>query len=118
MRPIVRGAFHGWTLRVSVALTFSAFLGVQASAWERSSTTFHDLASQPAPLGSYLRRTLREHFPVWWSSVSALHANEYSLPEMNECDKGTIIQKPHTGFDAKILRREPNRIVIARRPSR
>ena len=104
MGPIVRGATNGWMLRFPFALSFATFLGVQASAWERPSQAFHDLVSQPAPHGSYLRRTLREHFPVWWSSVSSsLHTSGYSLPEMNEYDKATTIQKSHTQFDSQIL---------------
>jgi len=92
MGPIVKSATHGWMLRLPVALTIATFLGVQASAWERPNKAFHDLVSQPAPHGSYLRKSMREHFPVWWSQVSAnLHANGYSLPEMNEYDKSTTI---------------------------
>merc|ERR1712086_513116 len=75
-----------------------------AAAWERPSTAFHELVSQPAPHGSYLRRTVREHFPVWWAQVSAdLHADGYSLPEMNEYDKSTTIQRSHTQFDSQVL---------------
>ena len=57
--------------------------------------------SQPAPHGSYLRKSIAHHFPVWWSDVSKnLHENGYSLPEMNEYDKRTTIQETHTHFDA------------------
>ena len=97
MGPVVRGTAHGWMLRFPPALCFATFLGVQASSWERPNKTFHDLISQPAPHGSYLRKSLREHFPVWWHDVSAnLHQSGYSLPEMNEYDKATTIQKTHT----------------------
>jgi len=103
MGPIVKSATHGWYLRLPVALTFATFLGVQASAWERPSKAFHDLMAQPAPHGSYLRRTVKEHFPVWWNSVSSnLHSNGYSLPEMNEYDKSTMIQNNHTAFNNKL----------------
>ena len=102
--PIVKGPHVGWMLRLPFALTFATFLGVQASAWERKNKTFHELISQPAPHGSYLRRTCKEHFPVWWANVSAdLHQSGYSLPEMNEYDKATELQKSHTQFDAQIL---------------
>ena len=75
MGPIIKSATHGWYLRLPVALSFATFLGVQASSWERPSQSFHDLMCQPAPHGSYLRRSIKEHFPVWWNSVSAnLHA--------------------------------------------
>ena len=91
-------------LRLPVALSIATFLGVQASTWERPSSTFHDLVCQPAPHGSYVRKTMKEHFPVWWNTVSAnLHANGYSLPEMNEYDKATQIQNTHTAFDATIM---------------
>ena len=103
MGPVVRGHAHGWKLRLPFALTIATFLGVQAASWERSNKCFHEIISQPAPHGSYLRRSMREHFPVWWNSVSAdLHKSGYSLPEMNEYDKATTIQKSHTKFDALI----------------
>merc|ERR1711935_123299 len=102
--PIVRGPAIGWTQRLPVALTIATFLGVQAAAWERPSTAFHELVSQPAPHVSFLRRTVREHFPVWWAQVSAdLHADGYSLPEMNEYDTSTTIQRSHTQFDSQVL---------------
>ena len=104
MGPVVKSAAHGWMLRLAPAISIATFLGVQASAWARPSKTFHELVSQPAPHGSYLRKSLREHFPVWWNSVSAnLDANGYSLPEMNEYDKSTSIQNTHTEFDSKIM---------------
>lgn len=91
-------------MRIPAALTMGTFLGVQAQVWERPSQTFHELVSQPAPHGSYLRSSLREHFPVWWAKVSSdLHESGYSLPEMNEYDKSTDIQKSHTQFDDQIL---------------
>ena len=100
----IRGSAIGYVMRLPVALTIDTFLGVQAAAWERPSQTFHDLVSQPAPHGSYLRNTIREHFPVWWAQVSAdLHAAGYSLPEMNEYDKSTEIQRFANQFDDQIL---------------
>ena len=104
MGPIVKNMAHGMMLRLPVALTFASFLGVQASAWERPNKCFHDIVSQPAPHGSYMRKTLKEHFPVWWNEVSKdLHQAGYSLPEMNEYDKSTVIQKSHTVFDNMVL---------------
>ena len=100
MGPIVKSSLHGWMLRFPVAMTFATFLGVQASNWQRPSKTFHEIMSQPAPHGSYLRRSLKEHFPVWWNDVSGqLHTNGYSLPEMPQYDKSVEIQKTHTRFD-------------------
>ena len=56
--------------------------------------------SQPAPHGSYLRRTLKEHFPVWWYEVSnQLEENGYSLPEMAQYDKQTTMPNTHLKFD-------------------
>ena len=47
-----------------------------------------------------MRKSIKEHFPVWWDHLSKdLHANGYSLPEMNEYDKATLIQNTHTRFD-------------------
>ncbi len=92
MGPIVRSATHGWMLRLPPALCFATFLSVQGSAWERPSKQFHDLMAQPAPHGSYLRKSVKEHFPVWWNHVSAdLHSAGYTLPEMNEYDKAILI---------------------------
>lgn len=102
--PIVRGVGINYALRLPVALTIGTFMGVQAQTWERKSQTFHEIVSQPAPHGTYLRNTIKEHFPVWWASVSAdLHNAGYSLPEMNEYDKSTTIQRSHTQFDNRVL---------------
>ena len=100
MGPIVRSATHGWMLRFPVALSIATFLGVQGSNRRRPSRTFHEIVAQPAPHGSYLRRSIKEHFPVWWNDVSKeLSDNGYSLPEMNEYDKKLEIQNTHTKFD-------------------
>jgi hypothetical protein len=83
MGPIVRSATHGWMLRLPPTLTIATFLSVQASNWQRPNRTFHELMSQPAPHGSYLRRTQKEHFPVFWHQTSQnLHENGINLPEM------------------------------------
>jgi hypothetical protein len=66
MGPIIKNAHYAWWLRFPVALSLATFLGVQASNWQRPCKPFHEIMSQPAPHGSYLRRTLKEHFPVWW----------------------------------------------------
>jgi hypothetical protein len=101
MGPIVKSSLHGWMLRFPVAMTIATFLGVQAANWARPSRVFHEIVSQPAPHGSYLRRSLKEHFPVWWNEVSQdLHVNGYSLPEMAQYDKQLKIPKSHTHFDA------------------
>ena len=104
MGPVVRSATHGWLLRFPIGLSVSLFMGVQAANWARPNRTFHELMSQPAPHGSYLRRSVREHFPVWWHKVSAeLYANGYNFPEMNEYDKATELPRIHTSFDSKML---------------
>lgn len=88
-------------LRFPIAMTVATFLGVQAANWQRPSRVFHEVMAQPAPHGSYLRRSLKEHFPVWWHDVSnQLNDNGYSLPEMHQYDKATEIPKTHTRFDA------------------
>ena len=90
--------------RLPIAVTFAQFLGVQASAWERPNDIFTNIMAQPAPHGSYLRKTVKEHFPVWWNNVSAdLHLSGHNLPEMNEYDKSIHIQNDHTKFDKTIL---------------
>ena len=58
--------------------------------------------TQPAPHGSYLRRTIKEHFPVWWHRTSAqMNERGHSLPEMNEYDRATDMPKTHTAFNAQ-----------------
>ena len=101
MGPVIKSATHGWMLRLPSTLVIATFMGVQAANWQRPSKPFHELMSQPAPHGSYLRRSIKEHFPVWWQDTSAnLHVNGYSLPQMNEYDKSTSIPKGHTHFDS------------------
>lgn len=102
MGPIVRGTAHGWLLRAPMTLTIGLFLGVQAANWDRPNKIFHEIISQPAPHGSYMRRSLREHFPVWWSQASAqLNSNGYSLPEMNEYDRSIEMPRASTNFNAQ-----------------
>ena len=61
---------------------------------------FHELMAQPAPHGSYLRRSVKEHFPCWWTDVSAnLAQNGYNLPEMNEYDRIKHMPKSNTKFN-------------------
>ena len=104
MGPIVRSATHGWMLRFPPAISIACFLSVQASNWQRPSSAFHELVSQPAPHGSYLRRTLKEHFPVWWHDCSRqLHENGINLPEMNEYDKAVKMPNSHTTFNDKLM---------------
>jgi hypothetical protein len=104
MGPIVRSSTQGWFLRLPPALVFATFLGVQASAWERDCKTFNELMAQPAPHGSYLRKTVKSHFPVWWNHVSAdLHKSGHNLPEMNEYDKSIHVQNTHLEFDKTIM---------------
>jgi hypothetical protein len=59
MGPVVRSATHGWMLRFPVAMTIATFLGIQASNWQRPSKTFHEIMAQPAPHGSYLRKSIK-----------------------------------------------------------
>ena len=104
MGPILRAQAQNWILRLPAALSFATFLGVQSANWQRPNTAYHELVSQPAPHGSYIRRSLKEHFPVWWHDTSAqLHANNYSLPEMYEYDRQINMPKSHTNFN-------PNRL--------
>lgn len=101
MGPIIKNMHFAWWLRFPAAATFATFLGVQATNWQRPSKSFHELMSQPAPHGSYLRRTLKEHFPVWWYETSMqLEENGYSLPEMPQYDKQTTMPNTHLKFDS------------------
>lgn len=59
MGPIVKSSAHGVWLRLPVALTIATFLGVQATNWQRPSKSFHEVMSQPAPHGSYLRKSIK-----------------------------------------------------------
>ena len=104
MGPIVKSSVHGYFLRVPPTMVFASFVGVQAQSWERPSKTFNDLVAQPAPHGSYLRKTIKYHFPVWWNTVSAdLHLAGHNLPEMNEYDRSTVVQNNHLAFDKTIM---------------
>jgi hypothetical protein len=100
MGPVIRSSAHGWLLRLPITLVIATFLSVQAANWKRPNKIFHELVSQPAPHGSYVRRSLKEHFPVWWYETSAeLHENGLSLPEMNEYDKAVLMPKSNTTFN-------------------
>ena len=59
MGPVVRSAHHGFMLRFPIAMTIATFLAVQASNWQRPCKTFHEIMAQPAPHGTYLRRTIK-----------------------------------------------------------
>ena len=101
MGPILRAQAQNFILRTPAALTFACFLSVQTANWQRPSKAFHEIVSQPAPHGSYLRRSLKEHFPVWWRDTSAqLHENGLSLPEMHEYDRQTNMPNSFHNFDA------------------
>ena len=104
MGPILRAQAQNMILRLPAALTFAMFIQVQGANWQRPCKPFSEIVSQPAPHGSYLRRSLREHFPVWWQQTSAqLHANGINLPEMHEYDRQTNMPKNHNSFDTSRL---------------
>ena len=98
--PIVKGVKTAWIIRLPISMSAAMFINVQAAQWQRPKQTFHELMAQPSPHGSYLRRTVKEHFPVWWHTTSAqLASNGYNFPEMNEYDKIKFMPKSHTSFD-------------------
>ena len=100
MGPILRAQAQNQILRLPAALSFGLFLQVQTANWQRPNRAFHELMVQPAPHGSYLRRSLKEHFPVWWYATSDhLHAHGYSLPEMYHYGRQTAMPKSHTQFN-------------------
>mmetsp|Transcript_7139 Transcript_7139/g.9954 ORF Transcript_7139/g.9954 Transcript_7139/m.9954 type:complete len:197 (-) Transcript_7139:94-684(-) len=104
MGPILRAQAQNFVLRLPATLSFATFIAVQGANWRRPSPTFTDIVSQPAPHGSYLRRTLREHFPVWWRETSAqLHAKGLSLPEMHEYDRQTKMPTSYSNFNTTRL---------------
>ena len=104
MGPVLRAQPQNFTLRYPAAMTFTFFIAVQGANWGRPNKAFHELMCQPAPHGSYLRRTLKEHFPVWWRETSAqLHTNGYSLPEMIEYDRQTKMPSSYSSFDSSKL---------------
>ena len=101
MGPIIRAQTHTFVFRFPVALTFALFLHQQAQYKQSPNKIFHELMAQPAPHGSYLRKSLKEHFPVWFHSTSmTLAKNGYNLPEMNEYDKIKFMPKSHTKFNS------------------
>ena len=100
MGPILRAQAQNFILRLPAALSFAMFLNVQGANWQRPNRTFHEIVSQPAPYGSYLRRTIKEHFPVWWYQTSLkLHEQGISVPEMQHYDRQTNMPKSHTSFN-------------------
>ena len=102
MGPILRAQAQNFILRMPAALTIALFLSVQGANWQRPSKAFTEIVSQPAPYGSYLRRSLKEHFPVWWHETSQqLHEQGLSLPEMYHYDRQTNMPKSHTQFNAQ-----------------
>ena len=101
MGPIIRSYGHGFILRFPVALTFALFMHQQSQYRQSENKIFHEIMAQPAPHGSYLRRSIKEHFPVWWASTSTtLAKNGYNLPEMNEYDKLKFMPKSSTQFNS------------------
>ena len=64
MGPIIKSATHSWWLRFPPAAAFATFLSLQASNWQRPCKPFHEIMAQPAPHGSYLRRTVKVN-PKW-----------------------------------------------------
>jgi len=57
--PILRATAHGWVYKLPIMMTTATFLGVQAANWKRPCKSFHEAVAQPAPHGSYLRRSLK-----------------------------------------------------------
>ena len=104
MGPILRAQAQNFILRLPATLTFATFISVQGANWQRPSQPFTEIVSQPAPHGSYLRRSLREHFPVWWQQTSAdLHAKGINVPEMHEYDRQTKMPTSYSNFDTSRL---------------
>ena len=100
--PMLRSSTHNWILRLPLTLSLATFLTIQYSNYAMPNRAFTEIMTQPAPHGSYLRRTIKEHFPVWWNRTSAeLTARGHSLPEMNEYDRATEMPKIHNSFNAQ-----------------
>ena len=103
MGPVIKSGAHGKFLRFPFAALFGQFIAIQFSNVPRPAPAFNDVMCQPSPHGSYLRRSIREHFPAWWYTVSQnLHNEGFNFPEMNEYDKQEMIQKSHTSFNDKL----------------
>ena len=97
--PMLRSSTHNFILRLPLTLSLATFLGIQFTNKPLPSKAFSEIMAQPAPHGSYLRRSIKEHFPVWWASTSAQLADRgHTLPEMNEYDRAVEMPKTHTSF--------------------
>ena len=59
MGPIVKSASHGWILRFPPAMALGCLLHQNGANWERGNKSFHEIMVQPAPHGSYLRKSLK-----------------------------------------------------------
>ena len=70
MGPVIKNLNIHFATRFAPAVTFAFFYGVQMAQWERPCKAFHEIVSQPAPHGTYVRTLIKEHFPVWWYHVS------------------------------------------------
>ena len=102
--PLLRGTNISYTFRFGPILCIGVWHANLAQNWKRPNPIFHEIITQPAPHGSYVRKSLREHFPVWWHNCSeTLYKQGYNLPEMNEYDKQTKIERSSTAFDNQIL---------------
>ena len=59
MGPMFKSHAYNYLYRFPVAASIAFFLSVQASNWQRPGKSFHELMAQPAPHGSYLRRSIK-----------------------------------------------------------
>ena len=59
---------------------------------------------QPNPHGSYVRKSIRHHFPNWWKDVSkTLEENGVNVMEMDSYDEKTDMPEITGKFDTTLL---------------
>ena len=59
---------------------------------------------QPNPHGSYVRKSIRHHFPNWWRDVNkTLEENGVNVMEMDSFDEKTDMPEITGKFDTTLL---------------
>lgn len=86
-----------------LGLAFAGAASIQTTKWAKPNLPFHNLAAQPNPHGSYLRKVMKYHFPLFWEDTSRiLYENGYNLVEMNEYDDKTTFPTLGHKFDKSV----------------
>ena len=98
--PIMIRTRHAILARWPFAFLFAGICCQVTGNWMRPNKHFHEIMAQPNPHGSYARKMIKYHFPIWYEGVSAtLHEGGYNLIEMYEYDKQLQMPELTSKFD-------------------